>query len=193
MRFLRPAAGAGLALLLSATSALAADAYGPFVNYCAATHGDRAKALALADAAGWTTVNPAQVPIPAQPTFKLDQYAVRLKAEGQSFQVLVVGTGTATSVGKSYPADVCMAIAKPTDPGALAQVKAWAGAEPMMSVAASHMDIYGFEDTAGGGRKPIVAGSQEGRAALAAGRITMVLAATPPGDVALLAYVKLKP
>ncbi len=193
MRLLRTAAGAGLALFLSATGALAADAYGPFTSYCTATHGDRAAALAAADAAGWITVNPAQVPIPAQPTFKLDDYSVRLKADGQNFQVLLVGVGTATSVGKSYPADVCMAIAKPGDAGALAQVKAWAGAEPMMSVAASHMDVYGFEETAGGGRKPIMAGSDEGKAALAAGRITMVLAAAPAGDVVLLAYVKLKP
>lgn len=193
MRFLGLAAGAGLALLTTATGALAADAYGSFSSYCAATHGDRAQALAAADAAGWMTINPAQVPIPAQPTFKLDDYAVRLKTDGTNFQVLVVGTGAATSAGKSYPAEVCMTIAKPADTGALAQVKAWVGSEPMMSVAASHMDVYGFEELAGGGRKPVMGGTEEGKAALAQGRVTMVLAAAPSADAVILAYVKLKP
>ncbi len=196
MRGISTIGGALGALFLQASGAFAADLYPVFDQYCVATHGDRTAALAAADAAGWITINPAQVPVPPQPHFKLEDYAVRMKMAGQSFQVLLVGSGHAGAGAGAQvvdlPAQFCMAMSKPSDAAAMAKAKTWAGVEPIASVAASNMEMYAFEET-GSLHKALIAASDEGKAALAAGRVSLVLTAAPPNDLTMLGYVRLRP
>lgn len=170
-----------LAALAFAGSAHAGEGFDAFKSLCAATHADQKAALAAADAAGWARLDPAQVPIPANPTFKLDRYEARTQPVAGGFKLLIVGTGTATmrQGGASVPAVTCIVVARPAEVEGGEQFRALIGMAPVYTQASNKMALYAYAE---GDKGPApIGGAQGAQSLFALGKLRMAICAENNG------------
>jgi hypothetical protein len=188
MRAAYLAGGLAALMLASSNGAQAADLYAAFQKLCVAHNADPKAALADADADGWITVNPGQMPMPDSPTFKFGDYSVRAKVGADGATALVAGGGTIIANDTSVPSNICIVLTKPADVTAAAKLKTWAGVEPIPMQASNNAQLYVFEATAGG-HKPLTAAPADAAAAAASGHLAMAMSSDTPSGFSLLGYL----
>lgn len=181
----------GAAVLLAAGGSARAEEsafFDAFHSICAAHPADPAAATAVADKAGWMTLNSAMVPVPSAPAFRLNSYQVRLHSDASTVLVLIAGDGVAAAAAETFPASVCMLVSKPVDPAALARAEQWVGVPFMVAQGSIKIYIYGE-----GPRGHVVVKPADIKAAIAAGRVDMMIAgSTPQGEASMLGMIHLQ-
>lgn len=179
-------------MLALAGAARAGEGFDAFQSFCFATHADTKAALAAADAAGWTKLDSAQVPIPANPTFKLESYETRVQAAGGGFRLLIVGRGEATmrQGAAAVPAQACIVVVRPVEADAAERLRGLVGLPPAFSQPGGKMTLYAYAE---GDHGPApIGGPQAAQGLYAMGKLRMAISAENNGTSSL-SLVNLNP
>jgi len=138
---------AALGLTLAAASAVSAQApaqpasshpvsvYGAFHDICLDTEGDAAKAMAQADALGWTAPSLGDVMPMGDLALTDSKQRVRLADKGEDRVVVGYGADPVQSGDDKLRWRVCIVSGSPLEPSAKADLAAWARVAPVADAA----------------------------------------------------------